>query len=36
MAKKELSEINIIYIFKYEDDIKIFGTEFVKNNKDIC
>ena len=29
-------EITIIYKIEYNNRIKIFGYEFVKNNKDIC
>ena len=35
MCEKIISEINIIYDIM-EKDIKLFGTEFVKNNKNIC
>ena len=37
-SKKEevITEINIIYKLNYEWEIKIFGYEFVKNNKNIC
>ena len=35
MSKKDISEINIIYI-KGENNIKIFGSKFVENNKNIC
>ena len=31
-----LIKINIIYDIKEENYINIFGSEFVKNNKDIC
>ena len=35
-----INEINIIYKIKkyypWENEIKLFGSEFVKNNKDIC
>ena len=37
MSGKDISEINIIYnINKDENYIKIFGSKFVKNNKNIC
>ena len=36
MAEKDISEINIIYKIKEENNIRIFGSEFVKNNKNIC
>ena len=37
MLNGDLSEINIIYILKRnENNIKIFGSEFVENNKKIC
>ena len=37
MSGKDRSEINIIYnINKDENYIKIFGSKFVKNNKNIC
>ena len=35
MTEKNVSEINIIYNIK-ERDIKIFGSVFVNNNKNIC
>ena len=35
MDIKDLTEINIIYDFKGEE-INIFGSEFVNNNKNIC
>ena len=31
-----INEINIIYKINKEEKIKIFGEEFVENNKDIC
>ena len=34
MSKEDISIINIIY--KYEKNMNIFGSEFVKNNKNIC
>ena len=34
MSKEDTSNINIIY--KYEKNINIFGSEFVKNNKNKC
>ena len=41
MFNGDISEINIIYdtnksIGKEEDEINIFGSNFVKNNKDKC
>ena len=36
MSEKDISEINIIYDIKEENKIRIFGSKFVKNNKDIC
>ena len=36
MSEKEISEINIIYDIQKGNYINIFGSEFVKNNKDIC
>ena len=36
MSEKEKTEINIIYDIKRGNEIKIFGKEFVKNNKNIC
>ena len=39
MFNGDISEINIIYDINKknkEDSIRIFGSEFVKNNKDIC
>ena len=36
MSEKEITEINIIYDIKGGNKIKIFGNEFVKNNKNIC
>ena len=36
MSEKDISEINIIYNIKEENNIRIFGSEFVKNNKNIC
>ena len=38
MSKDDISEINIIYnVDKYgENNINIFGSNFVKNNKNIC
>ena len=36
-SKEILNEINIIYKIEYdEDEIKIFGSDFVKNNKNKC
>jgi len=31
-----INEINIIYKINKEEKIKIFGEEFVENNKNIC
>jgi len=41
MSKEDISIINIIYNIneedrKYKQNIKIFGSEFVKNNKNMC
>jgi surface protein len=36
MSEKDISEIDIIYDIKEEGNINIFGSEFVKNNKNIC
>ena len=36
MSEKDKSEINIIYNINEENNINIFGSEFVKNNKNIC
>ena len=36
MSEKEIIEINIIYDIKEGNEIKIFGKEFVKHNKNIC
>ena len=37
MINEDISEINIIYnIIEDEGNINIFGSEFVKNNKNIC
>ena len=36
MEEKDISEINIIYNIEKENNIRIFGSEFVKNNKNIC
>ena len=35
MTNEDISEINLIYNIK-EEEINIFGSEFVKNNKNIC
>jgi len=35
MSEKDILEINIIYDI-YEEKIKIFDNEFVKNNRNIC
>ena len=38
MSDKDISEINIIYNIKRKINIniKIFGSKFVENNKNIC
>ena len=38
MSEEDKSEVNIVYDINKEnkEDIKIFGSEFVKINKDIC
>ena len=39
MYEKDISEINIIYDIKQENIspyIRIFGSEFVENNRNIC
>ena len=37
MSNGDISEINIIYKIEIvEDNIKIFGNEFVENNKNKC
>ena len=40
MLKEDISEINIVYNINMEneddDDVRIFGSEFVENNKNIC
>ena len=36
MSEKDISEINIIYDINGERNIRIFGSNFVKNNKNIC
>ena len=36
MSEKDISEINIIYDVNRESNNRIFGSEFVKNNKNIC
>ena len=36
MSTKDISEINIIYNINGENDINIFGSKFVENNKNIC
>ena len=36
MSGKEKLKINIIYNSSGKNNIRIFGTEFVKNNKNIC
>ena len=35
MSEKDISEINIIYDIKKGNYINIFGSKFVKNNKNI-
>ena len=36
MSEKDISEINIIYDINGKNNIKIFGSKFVENNKNIC
>jgi len=36
MSEKDIAEINIIYDMNNENKVKIFGYEFVKNNRNIC
>ena len=36
MSEKDISEINIIYDINNQNKIRIFGSNFVKNNKNIC
>ena len=36
MSEKNISEITIIYDINRKNNIRIFGSEFVENNKDIC
>ena len=36
MVEKDISEINIIYDIKKRNNIRIFGHNFVENNKNIC
>ena len=36
MSEKDILEINIIYDINKENNIKIFGSEFVENNKNKC
>ena len=36
MSEKDISEINIIYDIKKGINIRIFGYNFVENNKNIC
>ena len=36
MSEKDISEIEIIYDINGERNIRIFGSNFVENNKDIC
>ena len=33
---KDITEINIIYNIKNKEYIRLFGAEFVENNKNIC
>ena len=36
MSEKDITEINIIYEINRKKNIRIFGSNFVKNNKNIC
>ena len=36
MSEKGIIEINIIYDINRKNNIRIFGSKFVKNNKNIC
>ena len=36
MSEKDITEINIIYDINEENNINIFGSDFVKNNKNKC
>ena len=36
MSEKDISEINIIYDISGKNNINIFGSEFVENNKNLC
>ena len=36
MSEKGISEINIIYDIESIYNIRLFGSNFVKNNKNIC
>ena len=36
MSEKDISEMNIIYDINGQNNINIFGREFVENNKNIC
>ena len=36
MFEKDILEINIIYDINEENNIRIFGSNFVKNNRNIC
>ena len=36
MSEKDISEINIIYDVNNKNNIRIFGSEFVENNRNIC
>jgi len=35
-SNKDITEINIIYNINNKERIKLFGDEFVRNNKKIC
>ena len=36
MSEKDILEINIIYDINERKNIRIFGSNFVKNNENIC
>jgi len=36
MSEKDISEINIIYDINNQNNIRIFGSNFLKNNKNKC
>ena len=36
MSEKDISEINIIYDINKGNSIRIFGHNFIENNKNIC